>query len=378
MIKRRDSSLSVIQIASYMVITYLTIYFFYVAQGIIVPLVYGGVFAMLLYPICKFFENNGFPRIVAIMLTLVIVFVFFIVLGYILSAQIINFVKDLPGIAGELEGYIIKIEYFIFKEFGIKLNIKSDLLQNNISKFVDSGVVLLQGTISTFSVLFNFVGLVPVYIFLFLLYRTSLREFFLLLTKREKHGVVRKVFKQMQKVVQSYVSGLLIVMSIVAVLNTTALLIIGVEYAFFFGLLAALLMIIPYIGVFIGSTLPALFAWLVQGNFVDGLLVVAAFSTVQFIEGNIITPRLTGGKIRLNPLSAIVGLVAGGYLWGTAGLIISLPLIAIIKVIFDNITILKPYGFLLGTELSDGKHESKNSLIVPLIIAERKKSRRKK
>jgi predicted PurR-regulated permease PerM len=361
-----------------MVITYLTIYFFYVAQGIIVPLVYGGVFAMLLYPICKFFENNGFPRIVAIMLTLVIVFVFFIVLGYILSAQIINFVKDLPGIAGELEGYIIKIEYFIFKEFGIKLNIKSDLLQNNISKFVDSGVVLLQGTISTFSVLFNFVGLVPVYIFLFLLYRTSLREFFLLLTKREKHGVVRKVFKQMQKVVQSYVSGLLIVMSIVAVLNTTALLIIGVEYAFFFGLLAALLMIIPYIGVFIGSTLPALFAWLVQGNFVDGLLVVAAFSTVQFIEGNIITPRLTGGKIRLNPLSAIVGLVAGGYLWGTAGLIISLPLIAIIKVIFDNITILKPYGFLLGTELSDGKHESKNSLIVPLIIAERKKSRRKK
>jgi predicted PurR-regulated permease PerM len=264
----------------------------------------------------------------------------------------------LPDIADRIEHKLEDLQWFLFKNFNIQFNAKDGLLKNSLSRFTDSGVVLLQGTISTFGVIFNIVGLVPVYIFLLLLYRTAFRDFILFVSPVERHRTMSRVIEQIQRVVQNYVIGLFTVMAIIAVMNSVALFIIDVKYAIFFGFFAAFLMIIPYIGIFIGSLLPALFCLLTHDSPWDALAVICAMGFIQFLEGNFITPRITGNKVQVNALAAIIALVVGGTIWGMAGLIIFMPLVAILKVIFDNVDYLKPYGVLLGTDLIESDPKS--------------------
>jgi predicted PurR-regulated permease PerM len=165
---------------------------------------------------------------------------------------------------------------------------------------------------------------------------------------RDKRSTLVLTIDNIQKVVESYISGLLIVIVIVALLNMTGLMIMGVPYAVFFGIFASVLTIIPYIGILIGAALPALFTLVQTGSLVQALIVVGIFAFVQFLEGNFITPNITGSKVSINPFAAVVALIVGGEIWGAAGMILSIPIIAILKVLFDATESLEPFGFLLG------------------------------
>jgi predicted PurR-regulated permease PerM len=246
------------------------------------------------------------------------------------------------------------LERFMFKNFNIQIGSSTSLVQSSVQKFMDSGIVFVTGTISTFLEIFNFLGLLPIYVFLILMYRTAFKDFCMFVTPIEKHKIVKRVLVQIQKVVQNYIAGLFTVMLIVAILNTTALFIIGVDYAIFFGCFAALLMVIPYLGMFMGALLAALYSLLTKDSPVTCLTIIGSMLFIQFVEGNFITPKITGNKVSINPLAAVLALVAGGFIWGMAGLIISLPVVAMLKVILDNIYSMKHLGFLLGTEIYKG------------------------
>src|SRR5690606_4568001 len=192
----------------------------------------------------------------------------------------------------------------------------------------------------------------------FLLYYSSFfKEFLHRLVRPEGHEKLNYVFVQGERVVRSYILGLFIVIVIVGTLNTIGLAILGVDYALFFGVLAALLTIIPYLGIFIGSLLPILYALLTKDSLWYPVGVAAVFWFVQFIEGNFITPNVVGNKVSLNPFAAIIALFVGGAVWGPAGMILFIPYLALLKVIFDVIEPLAPYGFLLGNP--EEKRDSK-------------------
>jgi len=154
--------------------------------------------------------------------------------------------------------------------------------------------------------------------------------------------------REIYEVIQSYLVGMVIVMGIVAILNTAGLLVLGLQYAWFFGTLAALLILIPYIGIAIGSLIPALFALATMDNYWYALGVIIWFQVVQFLEGNFITPNIVGGKVSLNPLVAIMSLLLGGMLFGLAGLILALPLVASIKILLNLDETTQPFSFLIG------------------------------
>src|SRR5690606_616001 len=162
-------------------------------------------------------------------------------------------------------------------------------------------------------------------------------------------------------VIQSYLLGMGMVMGIVAILNTAGLLVLGLQYAWFFGTLAALLILIPYIGIAIGSLIPALFALATMDNYWYALGVIIWFQVVQFLEGNFITPNIVGGKVSLNPLVAIMSLLLGGMLFGLAGLILALPLVASIKILLNLDKSTPPFSFLIGEpekyQVSRDSHE---------------------
>ena len=140
----------------------------------------------------------------------------------------------------------------------------------------------------------------------------------------------------------------MILILIIGTLDTIGLLILGIDYAFFFGFFAAFLVLIPYIGISIGSLLPILMALITKDSGWYALGVAGLFGFVQFLEGNFITPYVVGSKVCINSMAAIIALILFGNLWGIAGLILAIPLTAILKVVFDNVEALKPFGYLIG------------------------------
>lgn len=170
------------------------------------------------------------------------------------------------------------------------------------------------------------------------------------MVSRDNHEIANSITEQISKVTQQYLIGVLLVIIILAVLNTTGLLIIGIKHAVFFGVLAAILNIVPYIGVLVGSLFPIIMALLTKDSIWSAVAVAGVFAFNQFLENNFLTPNITGSQVKINPLAAIMALIVGGMIWGVAGMILFIPFIGIAKILFDNIQSLKPLGYLIGED----------------------------
>jgi predicted PurR-regulated permease PerM len=189
---------------------------------------------------------------------------------------------------------------------------------------------------------------IPIYLFLLLIYREKFKQFFLSLIPNKNEELAWK--KDIDNVIQGYISGLLLVTLIVAVLNTIGLLVLGVDHAIFFGILSGVLTIIPYVGIFIGALFPFLMALITKDSIWYGIGVIIVFTVVQFLEGNFITPRITGSKVSINALAAIIALLIGGKILGIAGMILAVPAIGILKILLSYSERLKHFVILLGDD----------------------------
>jgi predicted PurR-regulated permease PerM len=319
-----------------------------VLQEILVLLLFSVLFAMLLYPLCNKLEKWRFPRTLAIFVCLLITFAILAGLVMLTSAQIADFTDELPNFQKKAEILVDKIQSWASDTFHISRK-KQVLEVRNQSLILlkNSGAVITNTLSTTANSLANML-LIPIFVFFFLHYRDFFRQFFYKIFHKVRRAKVDMVFHKIYVVVQSYLAGLVIVIGIVATLNTVGLLILGIDYAVFFGVLAAFLLLIPYIGIMIGSLLPIVMALITKDSPLYAVGVAGVFIFVQFLEGNFITPQIVGSKVSVNPLAAMLVLILGGQLWGISGLVLAIPLTAIIKVIFDHVDALKPYGFLIG------------------------------
>jgi putative heme transporter len=199
---------------------------------------------------------------------------------------------------------------------------------------------ILLTTTSTISTVVQ----VPIYVFLFLIYREKFKSFLLELLP---NSAELRWKKDLERVLQGYISGLFLVTVIVAFLNTVGLLILGIDHAIFFGVLSGVLTIIPYVGIFIGALFPVVMALITKDSIWYTVGVLIVFSVVQFLEGNFITPRITGSKVSINALAAIVALLIGGKILGIAGMILSIPALGMLKIILEYSPRLKPFIILI-------------------------------
>ncbi len=134
----------------------------------------------------------------------------------------------------------------------------------------------------------------------------------------------------------------------VATLDTAALLILGIEYALIIGIFGALLNMIPYIGGIVAVAMPMMVALVTKTTPMYAIYVLAAYYFIQLIDNNYIVPKIVASKVKINAFFSIIVVIAGNALWGIPGMFLSIPLLAIVKLICDNIEPLKPWGFLLG------------------------------
>lgn len=330
------------------VIVTLTIAALIFASDIVIPMAFAGLLSIVMLPVVKKLEHRKVPTPLAITLVLLATIILLVLFIWLIIGQIIELVNDLPNLQVKFEAFVDQTSGMLRRDFGISTVEQNKMLADfmrSISAYLGD---FLVGTTNAISTLVQ----IPIYIFLFLVYRNKFRDFFISLLRGNQELAWKK---DVERVIQGYLSGLFLVTLIIAALNSIGLMIVGIDHAIFFGILSGVLTIIPYVGIIIGALFPIIMALITRDSLWYAAGVVIVFSTVQFLEGNFITPRITGSKVSINALAAIIALLIGGKILGIAGMILAVPGIGLLKIILSHTYHLKPFVILLEDDSREKK-----------------------
>jgi predicted PurR-regulated permease PerM len=318
----------------------------YIGQHIIVPIIYATIVAILLNPVVNFLVSKGINNVVAISLAVFLAIVIIICICYIISSQLTIFNETYPQLRDKFNELSYQFVKWASDKLGVRQYKINSWVKESQTEAIDT-IAIREIISETGKTLFTAL-LLPVYVFLILFYKTLLLEFIRKLFKHEHHGAVIEILLNSKKIIQSYLVGLFFEMMIIAGLNSAGLLLLGIDYAIILGITGAILNIIPYIGGVIAIALPMIIAFVTKDSPTYALLVLLIYLLIQFFDNHYIIPHIVAKRVRINALISLIVLLIGEELWGLPGVFLSIPLTAIIKVIFDTIEPLKPWGFLLG------------------------------
>ncbi len=338
-----------------MILLALIVSFMILAQNILIPLVVAIFFTFLLLPVSQKLEAWRFPKTLAILVSIFIAFLFFMAMLYFFFGQISSFLNDWPVLQKTLLDKWDSLQQFINETFNISKIEQEAWITDKIKENASQGGVLVFGIFSATTSLLASFSLIPIYVFFLTLYREKIKEFVRLISKENKDDEALLLVKKVSKVSQKYVIGIFLDVIILSILNSTGFLIIGLPHAILFGVLISVLNIIPYVGILIGSLLPILMALLTFDSLGYTIAVAGVCVLVQFLDNNFITPLVVGGSVSINPLTAIIVLIASALIWGIPGMVLCMPITGMVKVVCDNVDALKPYGFLIGEEVHYGE-----------------------
>jgi predicted PurR-regulated permease PerM len=321
------------------------VYTMLITQDIAIPIIYACILAVLLNPVINFFVRFKINRMLAIVITVAFALIFIIFVFYLIFSQFAQFTESFPimkekFLAGneELINWVskqTKIDEFRIQEYLTKTK-DAQIEQYAVGEnFLKIGQVVMT------------IILLPVYTVMILYYKNLIINFIRSLFQFHNYLAVSEVLENTKKIIQTYIVGLFIETIIVAVLNSIGLLIIGMEYAILLGSLGAILNVIPYVGAIIAATIFMVIALLTMSP-IYMLYVLIMYALIQFVDNNFLLPKIVAARVRINALASIIVVIIGGTIWGVPGMFLAIPLTAIIKVIFDHVDSLKPWGVLLG------------------------------
>jgi len=326
---------------------YLFFYILWLLQDIIVPFAFAGLIAILLNPVYNRLQKWKVPKIPAILLTIFLAVLVLAGILFFLSSQIVQFGDMIPQLKEKTLSLLHQLQQWLSENFGIS----TEKQMNMVSEAMNNSKAYVGRTLNTVFGMLSFFVLIPLYVFLLLFYKPLILNFIYEVFEEDNEEQVAEILKETKGAVQSYIVGLMIETSIIAVLNSAALLILGVQYAILLGVIGAILNLIPYIGGVVAILLPVLMSFITKDGFTTPILIVAAYSVIQFLDNNIIVPRVVSSKVSVNALISIIVVLLGGTLWGFSGMFLSIPFVAVLKIIFDRIDELKPWGKLLGDKM---------------------------
>jgi predicted PurR-regulated permease PerM len=324
---------------------YVLINILFKLQDILLPIIYSVILSMVISPVINFLVRKNINRGIAISIVLGFSFILFCVVILMLSSQASILIEAWPKLSAKFQVLLKQGVSWASAYFNItvrKINLWINDTQSDL--FSNSGAVIGM-TITTLGGVLGTLFLTPVYIFMLLYYQPHLIQFI-----HKIFGTgdkVREILKETKGIVQNYLLGLLTEFGIVAVLNALGLLLLGIDYAIILGIVGAVLNVIPYLGGIIGVVLFMIIA-LVTKPVIYTLYVLILYAIIQFIDNNFIVPKIIGSKVKLNAFFSLLAVILGAALWGIPGMFLSIPLTAILKLIFDRFNDLKPWGFLLG------------------------------
>lgn len=330
------------------------IFFMIMAKKLLVPLLVSGYIAMLLTSSCNALERRKIPRSISAAICLL---TFIAVIGgivFFIYMQVRGFMDDLGGGLNEkINHFVITANKWSTDHFGFDLGMPNGFEMKKAVEIVQpENTKPTQMIIKTLGTLSDIL-LLPVFIFFLLIYRDHLAVFVTKVFSKQDNNFLLEKLTSIRKIVHAYIAGAGKVMLILAVVNTGVLFALGIKHAIFFGVLAGMLNIVPYLGPSLGVILPFTFALMTKDSMFYPVAVAVSFIFIQLLEGAFLTPKITGSNVNLNALITFIGLLVGGAIWGVTGMILIIPTIAILKKLFELSPDTQPYAYLFGEEDSD-------------------------
>jgi len=320
----------------------------YIAQGIIVPIIFAIIIAILLQPVVSFFVRLKFNRVLAIIITLVMSVLLIVAFAAFMYSQVSRFAESWPILVNKFALVLNQTSDWASAYFDINPRRIDEWLVKTRGELINTSGASIAQTLWSVGNAIMIIFLIPLYVFLIMFYQPLILDFIHKLFKENHQSEVSEIVKQTKTVVQGYLVGLVIESVIVAVLDASALLIIGIEYAILLGIIGALLNLVPYIGGLVAVALPMMIALVTKSSAWYAVYVLAAYYFIQLVDNNYIIPKIVASKVKINALFSVIVVIAGNALWGIPGMFLSIPLLAIAKLIFDHVEPLKPLGALLG------------------------------
>jgi predicted PurR-regulated permease PerM len=334
----------------------------YFVQEVLKPLCFAGLFAVLLTAPCNLFEKAGFSRGIAALISLILALVFFIVVFYFISTSVISFQEDLPVLISRITQALHELEKWATRKFDVSSEKMHEIIDSITNSILPSTSYIVT-TVTRVSTIFFISIMVMIYTFLMLLYRSLIVRFIVSLFKEQYSKRIYGVFTKTRYVIKGYIGALFIEMLIIATVNSVGFLILGVRYALLLGIISAIFNIIPYLGIFMACVLTAFITFTTNSlSTVTGAIIMLII--VHMIDSNILMPKIVGSRIKLNALATIIGVVTGTALWGIPGTFLAVPIMAILKVIFEDIESFKPFALFMG---DDAKAHSSSKRVVRKI-----------
>jgi len=320
----------------------------YIARDIFVPLVFAVIIAIVLHPVVIFFVRLKINRVLAIIITLFLTFLVIVAFGALIFSQASRFSESWPILVDKFTKILNHTITWASGYFDIKPNKIDDWINETKSGLINTSANGIGQTLLGVGSMVVVLFLVPVYVFMLLFYHHLLIDFIHKLFSTSNQSRVSEIVTQIKTVIQRYLIGLIIEVVIIAALETVTLLILGIEYAILLGIIGALLNLIPYIGGLVAVALPMIVALVTKSSGWYAIYVLIIYYFIQLIDNNYIVPKIVASKVKINALFSIIAVIVGNALWGIPGMFLAIPILAIVKLIFDHIESLKPWGFLLG------------------------------
>lgn len=317
------------------------------AKSILVPLFFAILASFLLLPLVRWLERRRVPKSIAALIAVILLLCGLSSVVYLLSIQLISFSEMFPVIEQQIQNNIMELQNWVTQRFHIDgtqqvgyLNKASGAILASVSDFAQIILVLFSG--AALSVVFVFI-----YTYFMLYYRDILRDFLVNALSKNAHSTVIDITFQSRTVIYNYIFGLLLEMLIVATINCLALMLFHIQYYMLIGIVAAILNIIPFLGFFV-AVIIAFIITLSTGGAGDALQTILIMWVIHLFDANVLMPRIVGSRVKMNALITIIAVLWGNMMWGVAGMFLFIPLVAIMKVVFERVEGWESWAILIG------------------------------
>jgi len=334
-------------------------YLIIMGKDLLDPMIFGFIFAILLLPVCNFLENKlRLPRSMASLVSILLLVGVVGGILYLVGSQISNMANDWPMLQKQVKQSIQDLQQWVQHAFHVNTAKQMAYVDDTAKKLMESGTDVLGTTFGAISSIMLFYVFILIFTFFILLYRRLLIRFMVWVFRDENEHVVMDIVENIQSILRQYILGLLLEMVIVAGVAITVFWMIGIKYAALLGIIVGLFNIIPYLGIFTALLLSTVITF-ATGSISNTVAVAVSVIGIHAVDANFLLPTIVGSKVRLNALISFIGIILGEMIWGLSGMFLSIPVIAIFKIIFDRIETLKPWGYLLGGDYEYKKPAAK-------------------
>lgn len=320
------------------------------ASNIFIPLVFALLIAILLYPVNRFFENNlhlgrGFSAAISVVL-FVSALVGFI---YFLAVQLIGFSSDFPILRKRFQEMYDNLQHWLSYKLHITSRQQSDYMNRSVNGILESVGNSLSNLFVSVTGILLLTIFVLIFTFFMLYHRRLLMRFVLHLFKVGYREKVKEVILETKSMINAYVLGLVIEMMVISIVNCSMFLIMGIQYPLLLGVMAAVLNIIPYLGIYTSIVICMLVTF---ANSTGNMALEAGIGlfVVHLLDANILFPRIIGWRVKMNPFITIVAVIVGEFLWGIPGMFLFIPITGIMKLICERVEGMEAWGILIGVE----------------------------